>query len=347
MRPLLPATDAVAPYLRAMDERRVYSNFGPMNSELEQRYAERFNVSRSQVVACANATLGLQGAAYVSAADRFVVPAWTFAATPLAVIGALAEVVFVDVRSADWQADGTPSAAVRAIMPVLPFGAELDPASWAGWDEVVVDAAASGGMVSRDLSWLPVDWTVVISLHATKVLGAGEGAIVVFGDAGRAQRFRDYIVLGFAKRRESEHIGTNAKLSEIAAAYALAALDSWEAELADWTAARGLVAQAENELGIGSVCSTYPGVSPYWIVELDSAERATRCEAALMAAGIGSRRWWPVPCTRMPAFVDSWGEFDTPVSDRLAATTLGLPFFRDLTATDVDQVVAALAPVIS
>lgn len=347
MRPRLPLADAVVPYLRAMDERRVYSNFGPLNVELEHRYAERFNVSRSQVVACANATLGLQGAAYVSGADRFVVPAWTFAATPLAVIGALAEVDFVDVRPTDWQADATASAAVRAIMPVLPFGAELDPTSWRGWDEVVVDAAASGGMVSRDLSRLPLGWAVVVSLHATKVLGAGEGAIVVFGSAGRAQRFRDYIVLGFADRRESEHIGTNAKLSEMAAAYALAALDGWEAELADWTKSRELVAQAEQALGVGSVCSTYPGVSPYWIIELGSPEQVRRCEAALSSNGIGSRRWWPVPCTRMPAFGRDWAEVSTPVSDRLAATTLGLPFFRDLTTTDVERVVAALAPVIS
>ncbi len=347
MRPLLPDVDSVAPYLREMDERRVYSNFGPLNVELERRYADRFNVARNQVVACANATLGLQGAAHVSDADRFVVPAWTFAATPLAVVGALAEVDFVDVRSADWQADATASPAVRAIMPVLPFGAELDPTPWIGFDEVVVDAAASGGMVFRDLSWLRPGWAVVISLHATKVLGAGEGAIVVFGTAERAQRFRDYIVLGFADRRESEHIGTNAKLSEMAAAYALAALDGWETELSDWASSRALVAQAERDLGVGSVCSAYPGASPYWIIELASPEQVRRCETALSSNGIGSRRWWPVPCTRMPAFVDSWGEFDTPVSDRLAATTLGLPFFRDLTATDVDQVVAALAPVIS
>jgi len=330
-----------------MDERRVYSNFGPLNVELERRYAERFNVPSSRVVACANATLGLQGAAAVADAERFLVPAWTFAATPLAVVGSLKELDFADVRESDWQVDVSASSEIGGLMPVLPFGAELDPVAWWGHDEVVVDAAASGGMVGRDLSWLPARWAVVFSLHATKVLGAGEGAVVVFGDAERAQSLRDYIVLGFARRRESEVVGTNAKLSEIAAAYALAALDGWESERADWAAARELVVRAERDLGIGSVCSAYPGVNPYWVVELDSAEQVGRCEAALTAAGIGSRRWWPVACTRMPVFGERWAGTRTPTADRLAATTIGLPFFRDLSSADVELVVEALAPAIA
>ena len=59
------------------------------------------------------------------------------------------------------------------------------------------------------------------------------------------------------------------------------------------------------------------------------------------------RRWWPVPCTQMPAFAGQWGGTRTPVSDRLSETTLGLPFFRDLSAEDVARVVDALGPIVS
>jgi dTDP-4-amino-4,6-dideoxygalactose transaminase len=327
-----------------MDDRRVYTNFGPLVGELTERYAERFGVSSRCVVACANATLGLQGAVAVSPAARFHVPAWTFAATPLAVLGAGKQLAFTDVRASDWQMSAPAHRPHDGLVPVLPFGAEIDAAQWAGWDEVVIDAAASAGMARQDLSWLPASWAVVFSLHATKVLGAGEASICVFGDADRAKRFEEYTVLGFAEQRQSEFIGTNAKLSEIGAAYALAALDGWIQEKHDWTAARALVLTAEAELGISSVCSAYPGATPYWVVELGSEEEVVRSEYALSVAGIGSRRWWPVPCTRMPAFVGTWGSTPAPVSDRLAATTLGLPYFRDLTARDVDRVVDALAP---
>ena len=347
MRPRIPTAERVLPYLQGMDERRVYTNFGPLVSELEHRYAERLGVAADRVVACANATLGLQGAVAVSPARRFHVPAWTFPATPLSVLGANKQLAFADVLPADWQLDVPEAGIGEALLPVLPFGAEIDPSPWRAWDEVVVDAAASGGLVGRDLSWLPAGWVVVFSLHATKVLGAGEGAICVFGDAHRAKRFQEYTVLGFAERRQSEFVGTNAKLSEIGAAYGLAALDGWIEESQDWAAGRALVAAAEDELGIGSVCSAYPGASPYWVVELGSAAQVGRSEEALSAAGVGSRRWWPVPCTQMPAFAGTWGSVPTPVSDRLAETTLGLPFFRDLTDGDVGRVVTALAPVLA
>lgn len=347
MRPRIPTADHVLPYLQGMDERRVYTNFGPLVDALEARYAERHGVRADQVVACANATLGLQGAVAVSPAGRFHVPSWTFPATPLAVVGAGKALAFDDVSAADWQLDVPSPDAGAALVPVLPFGAELDPSAWRDWDEVVVDAAASAGMVGRDLSWLPDGWVVVFSLHATKVLGSGEGAILVFGDPGRARAFREYTVLGFAERRQSEFVGTNAKLSEIGAAYGLAALDGWVEERADWAQARALVAAAESALGVGSVCSKYPGVSPYWVVELDSADQVRRSEDALRAADIGSRRWWPVPCTQMPAFAGQWGGTRTPVSDRLSETTLGLPFFRDLSAEDVARVVDALGPIVS
>ncbi len=346
MRPRLPVVDDVAPYLRQMDARRQYSNFGPLVYELERRYAERFHVDPDRVVACANATLGLQGAVAVTGARTVHCPAWTFAATPLAIAGAGATVTFHDVAEDDWQVAAPAPNGADALMPVLPFGAEIPRDRWSGWDEVVIDAAASGGARDRDLSWLPAGWSVVLSLHATKVLGSGEGGIVVFGDAQRALRFREYTVLGFADRRESDVRGTNAKLSEAGAAYALAALDGWEREESDWSCSRRLALDAEALLGVGSVCSRYPGVSPYWVVDLGSVSRLEECRTALDAAGVETRRWWPLPCTRMGAFADAGPHLPTPVSDRLAGSVLGLPFSRDLSESDVARVVDALLPVV-
>lgn len=346
MRPLVPAVDDVSAYLQAMDAARIYSNFGPLVAEVERRYAERLNVSPEAVVACSNATLGLQGAAALSPASTIHSPSWTFPATPLSIVTSGKRLQLHDVDRASWQLELAPRDGDDALMPVLPFGAEIDLTRWAGWSEVVVDAAASGGSKVRDLAGLPAGWAVAVSLHATKVLGIGEGGLVVFGDLDRADRFRSYITLGFAWRRESDFVGTNAKMSEMAAAYALAALDGWDREEADWLAAREVVRGAEQELGIASVCAAYSGVNPYWIVSLDDAETATRVVAALDDEGIGSRRWWPVSCSRMGAFVDDWGHLPTPNTDWLAGTTLGLPFFRGLRESDVDRVVTVLAGLI-
>ena len=93
---------------------------------------------------------------------------------------------------------------------------------------------------------LPAGWSVVVSLHATKVLGAGEGGIVVFGDVESADRFRAFTNLGFERTRTSERHGVNGKLPEATAAYALAALDGWELEEQQWRAARALARAAES-----------------------------------------------------------------------------------------------------
>jgi dTDP-4-amino-4,6-dideoxygalactose transaminase len=349
MRPRLPRADAVAPYLERMDEARMYANFGPLVQELERRYAERFRLPPEQVVSCSSATMGIQGAVEGLGAARVHCPAWTFPATPLAILNSGAGLAFRDVRAQDWQVDAEgPERDGDAIVPVLPFGAEIDLARWSGWERCVIDAAASGGAADRDLSRLPESWAVVVSLHATKVLGIGEGGIVAFGSAEAADRFRRFTSFGFDAHRASVIHGSNAKMPEASAAYGLAALDLWEQEAEEWDAARALVRAAEHRLGLSTPCSAYPGVNPYWIVRLPDAATRDRAQAALLEAGVESRQWWQGRCDLMPAFAAaSVADPDLAQATALAETVVGLPFFRGMTALDVDRVCAALAPVLA
>jgi dTDP-4-amino-4,6-dideoxygalactose transaminase len=330
-----------------MDSARIYANFGPLSAEVERRYAERFNVSPDRVATCSSATMALEGAVFLSPAERIYCPAWTFPATALAIINAHKAISFQDVRRHDWQIEPPNRRPGDALMVVLPFGADLDLSQWSEWPEVVIDAAASGGSANRDLSGLGEGWAVVVSLHATKVLGAGEGGVVVFGDPERAELFRAFTSFGFQDRRESDFRSTNAKMPEAIAAYALAALDDWEHEEAEWRAARSLVAPAESALGIETVCSSFRGVSPYWIARFRDATVLRNAEAALHASSISTRRWWPTSCTKMGAFEGQWSEMATPMTDELAETTLGLPFYRGLSRDDVDRVVSVLGPVVA
>ena len=350
MWPRLPEADAVAGYLRSMDAARTYSNFGPLVTELEARYAKRFNVPASRVVTCSSATLGLQGALEMLPAGMTVhCPSWTFPATPIAIANAGHRIAFHDVSEGDWQIDVEAAPTERdALVPVLPFGAQFELARWRQWKYVVLDAAASGGATDLDLSGLPATWAVVVSLHATKVLGAGEGGVVILGTDAAAERFRSFTNLGFVVTRSSDVPGTNAKLSEPGAAYGLAALDQWEQEEREWRAARELVQAAEARLGLGSPCSSYPGVNPYWILRFPTPEIRHAVEVALAAQSIESRRWWEKRCDQMSAFdtadvVSPTGGF--PVSDAVVSTVLGLPFHRDLTLAEVDRVVSVIESV--
>ena len=58
-QPLLPKTQELLPYLERIDEERFYSNFGPLNTELENRITERLGSGINSVTTVSSATAGL------------------------------------------------------------------------------------------------------------------------------------------------------------------------------------------------------------------------------------------------------------------------------------------------
>jgi dTDP-4-amino-4,6-dideoxygalactose transaminase len=342
MRPTAPAFHAVAPYLEAVHASGRYSNLGPQETHLRDRFARLLGVDADQVVTVASATLGLAGAIAVSPASRWSVPSFTFTATPAAVEIAGRKGRFVDVGADWWMDTSGPDDPGTGLIPVAPFGSPFDLRSWRTSSEIVIDAAASLGS-QPVLTGLPPTWAVVFSLHATKVLGAGEGGIVVFGDPGRADACRNWSNFGFAGTRESIRLGANAKMSEIHAAYGHAALDGWATERAEWADARRLTAGLQRELE-QDLAVSHPGldgVSPYWVVRFRDAATAAVVESTLNEHGVETRRWWSGGCHRMPAY-RHWDHGALPETEAAAAVSLGLPMFRGLSVQDVGTIGGAL-----
>ena len=133
-RPLLPSADALLPYLRRIDQTRIYGNMGPLTRELEERLARHFSVPSGSVATVANATLGLTLALQAlgsRAGSLCLMPAWTFAASGHAAVAAGLRPYFLDVDADDWciKPDSVMAAIGRlgadqvgAVMPVAPFG---------------------------------------------------------------------------------------------------------------------------------------------------------------------------------------------------------------------------------
>jgi dTDP-4-amino-4,6-dideoxygalactose transaminase len=186
------------------------------------------------------------------------------------------------------------------------------------------------------------DWSVTVSLHATKVLGCGEGGLVIFGDKAKAQVVREWINFGFSGARVTERIGTNGKMSELTAAFALAALDRWDDEKADWLAAKEKVEQVNQRLDLNTGPTPAAGINPYWMVDFGTPERAKLVEDRLAEAGIGSRRWWPAAMTESAPF-KAHPTSGNRVAAGLASSVLGLPMFRGISDEQVQRVEAVLA----
>ena len=344
MQPRLPRSDAVRERLQTVDAAGWYTNFGPQEVELRQRFATFLDVSADRVATASSASLALQGAATMSRATSWVVPSFTFPATVSALLQAGHEISFGDIRPEDWWLDLDHSAVdgpTQGIVPVAPFGAEVDLSRWDPSREVIIDAAASLGTDLPSLRELPATWAVVFSLHATKCLPAGEGGLVVFGDPERAARFRTWTNHGLADSRQAQFIATNAKLSEVAAVYAHAALDDWLRIRDEWLTARVRVERLEQIHDLVGQPGPRVGVSPYWIVVLADAATALAVERGMTRHGIGTRRWWCPGCHDMPAFT-GYRRSPLPVTESATSRSLGLPMFRDMDDEDTERLSAAL-----
>ena len=349
--PNMPRAADLAPYLERIDAAGWYSNFGPLVLEFEDRLAARFDRGAT-VVTVANGTLALTlalEALDLSRGSLCALPSWTFVATAHAVRMAGLVPWFVDVQTEEGEL--TPAGLLAALpeapgpvtaaMPVAVMGRPMSPAAWRAFQDatgvkVIIDAAA--GFDAAASAEVPV----MVSLHATKTLGVGEGGFIASEDPVFLSRLRAMTNFAFMGDRVSRHVATNAKLSEYAAAVGLAALDQWPTTRNRYAAAaRHLRIALSDTTGV----TFQEGWGTNWIsstcVVRLPAGAADPVAASLSASGVDTRRWWGSGCHVAPAFRDCPASA-LPVTEALAASSLGLPFFSDLGGTQIQKIASSL-----
>jgi dTDP-4-amino-4,6-dideoxygalactose transaminase len=348
MRPKLPSAQSLLPYLSRIDNSRVYSNFGPLSAEFESRLAAHFGVPAQAVTTVVNGTLGLALALAAQGArpgTLCVIPAWTFIASAQAAAVAGLVPFFVDVDPVTWALDPhvitdiieRAPGEVGAVMPVVPFGQPIDFTAWDRFRSstglpVVIDAAAGFDSVT------PTDTPAVVSLHATKALGIGEGGFVLCADSSLIRSIRARANFGFAGSRAAMVPALNAKLSEYHAAVGNAALDEWSTARADWLAVAGAY---RDRLARSGAARLQDGFGETWVSSVCvfnlGAAGASQLEIGLQSAGIETRRWWGGGAHTHP-FTAHLPRTALPVTDELARSTIAVPFFRDMELVDVARV---------
>lgn len=360
MRPLLPTTETLLPYLKQIDDNRYYSNFGPLEQEFRYRLSSFLGSNTNSLCTTSSATSALHIAlsamtrvASTTGRTKCLVPSWTFAATPLAAINAGLSPHFVDIDPATWMlapdqmVSRNDLGEVAAIIVTAPFGQPPDVAAWnqvaaTTGIPVIIDAAASfDSIVQHGLSAV-AKIPIVLSFHATKAFGIGEGGMILSSDASFVAQCRDLSNFGFKDERIAHEIGANAKLSEYSSAVGLAALDGWLIKRQKFANARN---HYQTKLANNNAISLMPGTSKNWIASTFNIMFAGDLDKLLRNfkdKGIETRQWWSLGCHKQPAFADV-SQDPLAQTDRLASQVIGLPLSPDITYRDIDYVCETLS----
>ena len=189
----------------------------------------------------------------------------------------------------------------------------------------------------------------VLSFHATKFVNAFEGGAIITDDDGFAETARLMRNYGFADYDEVSHVGTNGKMTEVAAAMGLTSLESrdeffatnrrnYEAYRAGLDGIEGvsLIAYDDDEL-----CNRQ-----YVVLEIDDSAGLSRddLQRVLWAENVLARRYFFPGCHRMEPYRSSFPEAGArlPETERLVRRVLALP-----TGTSIDSdMVAVIAEII-
>ncbi|MFN8125024.1 MAG: DegT/DnrJ/EryC1/StrS family aminotransferase [Candidatus Nanopelagicales bacterium] len=266
-------------------------------------------------VACNSGTDALALAAAASQRTTAQVQANTL---PLTAVGLAAG--GARVRLSDIDDRGALAQPAADAVPVLLFGRLPGPADPR---TALVDAAHAHG-------WRPpAQTTATWSFYPTKSLGAlGDAGAVTTDDAALAESMRE--LRGSDDQLHGRRQMTS-RMDEIQAAVLRVKLR----HLDGWLTARQAVA-ARYDAALAPVGVTLPGPSLAHLYVIRHPDR-DRIEAALTAAGIGTKIHWPHSLSEQDGPWDPAP--DCPSARRWAREILSLPCYPGLTPSEVDRVI--------
>ncbi len=337
-------------------------SLGPRVPAFERAFAARLGVEHACAVSSGTAGLHLAlRAAGVSDGDEVVTSPFSFVASANAPLYERARPVFADIDPRTLNLDPAAAAAAvtartTAILPVHIFGFPADlPALEALGLPIVEDACEALGAVHADgVAVGARGHPTAFGFYANKQLTTGEGGMVTTGDAAVKARIDSERNQGRAPDMgwlDHDRLGFNYRLSDIACAIGLAQLERLDGMLAG--RARAAASYREALAGIEGLelpCEDAGGDRRGWFVFVVQLPRDADRDAtirALRERGVQSKPYLPA-IHLMSYYRDTFGhrEGEFPVCEDVAARSVALPFFPELTEGQIERVAAALQAVL-
>jgi dTDP-4-amino-4,6-dideoxygalactose transaminase len=349
--------DEVAEGWRQVLDRTAFTG-GAQVRAFEQEYASF--IGTRHCVGMGNGTDAIEialRALGVGPGDECILPTNTFIATAEAVCRIGAVPILVDCADDSTYlldssaAEAAISPRTKAIIPVHLYGQaapveQLMPAAERAGIWVVEDAAQAHGARRNGNGAGALGHAAATSFYPGKNLGA-------YGDAGAALTNSDdaayqmRLIANHGSPRKYEHtvLGFNSRMDTLQAVVLLAKLR----RLNNWNAARRAAAQRYEALlsGLDEVIlpCTLDGNEHVWHLYVIRVPRRDRVLEKLHAGGIEAGIHYPLPIHRTAALADLVGNAKEtfPVADRTADELLTLPLYPEITPSQQERVVSALA----
>jgi perosamine synthetase len=338
-------------------------SLGPRVPAFEEAFAARLGAAHASAVSSGTAGLHLAlRAVGVSDGDEVVTSPFSFVASANAAVFERARPVFADIDPVTLNLDPDAAAAAvtgrtAAILPVHIFGYPADlPAFERLGLPIVEDACEALGAVHADgVAVGARGHPAVFGFYANKQLTTGEGGMVTMGDAAMKERIDSERNQGRAPDMgwlDHDRLGFNYRLSDLASAIGLVQLERLDRMLADRARVAARYSEALGGIeGLGLPCPDTGGEVRGWFVYVVQVPRGHDRDDMLKALrdrhGVASKPYLPA-IHLMSFYRETFGhrEGEFPVCEDVAARSLALPFFPQMTDGQVERVAQALAQVL-
>jgi dTDP-4-amino-4,6-dideoxygalactose transaminase len=338
--------------------KRIFENgrfiLGEEVSTFEEEFAQYCGVRYGVGVNSGTDSLYLAlKAAGIGKGDEVITVANSFIASALAISFTGAKPIFVDIDPGTYTMD--PNAlenllqkrrrkGIKAVLPVHLYGHPAEMGSIAEIANryhltVIEDACQAHGAVHKGKKAGSFGVMGCLSFYPTKNLGGyGDGGMVVTDDKKLYEKLR--LLRCYGEKKKYEHIlqGGNSRLDEVQAAILRVKLKY----LKEWNErrrAKALTYKKKLE-GAGVVCPIEKNGNyhVYHLFVIRTKQRNS-LQAFLKGKGIDTLIHYPIPIHLQKAYKDlGYQRGDFPVTERYSREVLSLPFFPDITESEMGEV---------
>lgn len=351
-QPYLPDINEYMNEIKSIWDNHWLTHSGPKYQQLELQLKDYLKVPDISIFANGHLALELTLAALELKGEVITSP-YTFISTTQAIARNGLKPVFCDVREDNYTLDADKIESLitentSAIVPIHVYGQVCD---YEGIEKVaqkyglkvIYDAAHAFGVEVNGTGVGNLGDVSMFSFHATKVFNTIEGGGVTFNNPTLKEKLEAIKYYGTEKDDDIRNEGTNAKLTEFAAAMGICNLRHINEEIAN----RKAVVERYNGWFDGVTGIKYLPEQPnvksnyaYYPIFIDATrfnKNRDQVMAMLQKDNVQTRKYFS-PLTSQYSLFAKHNPQHTPIAEKASEDVLCLPLYGDLALEDVDRI---------